>query len=397
MRVKLTNTYIANYKLRTQRDEIYDTEVSQLFLRVSPNKRAYYIRIIAANGNPTNRRLGDAAILTPAQARELARRYMVEMQLNGDPREQKTKKSIITLEYIAEQYDAASKSCYITNTVKGAFGDYMTVSIDEITLIEIEKWRKEETTKGVRCITTINLKVAALRTLLNWAKKRKLIPENPLADIVKLPATDSEAKTRYLTDEESERLSEALDRREKRLREERRRTREHAKGAHLPDLTHTPFADYLKPLITVALNTGIRKHALLSLRWEDIDFVHNTITLPAETAKNRQYAVLPMNKTVIATLTAWRTMCPGELVWPSPQTGRVMDNCNSAWERLLRDAQIENFRWHDMRHTFASRLVMAGVDLNTVRELMTHSDIKMTLRYAHLAPSKKKDAVDRLD
>jgi len=85
------------------------------------------------------------------------------------------------------------------------------------------------------------------------------------------------------------------------------------------------------------------------------------------------------------------------LVFVNPQTGKKFDNCKKAWSSLLKAAEIKFFRWHDMRYDFASRLVMRGVDLNTIREILGHSDIKITMRYAHLAPQKKRTKINMLD
>jgi site-specific recombinase XerD len=106
-----------------------------------------------------------------------------------------------------------------------------------------------------------------------------------------------------------------------------------------------------------------------------------------------------MNDLLTKTLVDWKAQTGGSdngLVFPSPKSGEVFNNVRRAWEGVLRAAQIKKFRWHDMRHDFASQLVMKGVDLNTVRELMGHKDMKMTLKYAHLAPQVKRAAVKLL-
>ena len=110
---------------------------------------------------------------------------------------------------------------------------------------------------------------------------------------------------------------------------------------------------------------------------------------------------MSINDTAYDVLSKWKEQSgkidPSTLVFSSPKTGAKFTTCKTAWGTLMKKAQIDNFRWHDMRHDFASQLVMVGVDLNTVRDLMGHADIKMTLRYAHLAPENRLQAVKILD
>ncbi len=107
---------------------------------------------------------------------------------------------------------------------------------------------------------------------------------------------------------------------------------------------------------------------------------------------------MPLSVTALEVLRGWKDKTTGRgLVFTHPKTGKKFDQIREFWNSAKRRANVNNFRWHDLRHTFASRLVMAGVDLNVVRELMGHSDLKMTLRYAHLAPEAKRKAIDLLD
>jgi integrase len=151
----------------------------------------------------------------------------------------------------------------------------------------------------------------------------------------------------------------------------------------------------------LSLSTGIRRNSILSLEWRDVNFEDRTILVRADTSKSGKHYYAPMNKVVFDTLCRWKNQAkyisPGSLVFPSPQTGKKMGDCRTSWESLMKRAQINDFRWHDMRHDFASHLVMEGVDLNTVRELLGHADMKMTLRYAHLAPEAKMRAVELLE
>jgi integrase len=207
------------------------------------------------------------------------------------------------------------------------------------------------------------------------------------------------ARVRYLSDDEEKRLREALQSRES----ERRASRQRQNAWHAardsighPQWPADGYTDHLMPLALVALNTGMRRGELFSLEWRSVNLSLRLLTVEAGNAKSGKARHLPLNDEALDVLTRWRRQGAGKgLVFPSP-SGARFDNINKSWAGIVEAADMPDFNFHDLRHTFASKLVMAGVDLNTVRELLGHADIKMTLRYAHLAPGKLADAVAKL-
>ena len=149
-------------------------------------------------------------------------------------------------------------------------------------------------------------------------------------------------------------------------------------------------------MVLLTLNSGLRRGELFHLRWEDLNLRTKMLTVCGATAKSGQTRHIPLNREALAVLEAWGQQSPNDvLVFPA-KGGKRLTNVNTSWHGLLQDARITGFTWHDLRHSFASKLVMAGVSLAVVRELLGHADLTMTLRYAHLAPDHKAAAVERL-
>jgi len=138
----------------------------------------------------------------------------------------------------------------------------------------------------------------------------------------------------------------------------------------------------------------MRKGEILGLKWSDIEIKRAIIHL--HDTKNGEKREVPMNETVQKTIIGVLKNPESQYVFcnkDSKPYGDVKKSFSTACDK----AKIENFRFHDLRHTFASHLVMSGIDLNTVRELLGHKSIEMTLRYSHLSPDHKKRAVDVLN
>ena len=146
------------------------------------------------------------------------------------------------------------------------------------------------------------------------------------------------------------------------------------------------------------MNTGLRFGELTSLTWKKVSLSGQPlVTVQAGYSKSGKIRHIPLNKSAVNVLKTWHNQSQEKSgrVFPSPSGGRLT-TIKTAWTKLRTDAKLQDFKWHDLRHHFASKLVMAGVDLNTVRELLGHGSLDMTIRYAHLAPEHKAEAVERI-
>jgi integrase len=154
---------------------------------------------------------------------------------------------------------------------------------------------------------------------------------------------------------------------------------------------------YLRPVIVLALNTGMRRGELLSLEWERIDLMRRRIQiLNAKTTSSERS--IPMNSTVYVLLCGLGQKRHSKLLFPSKRRegGRVLD-LKKGFKKAVKLAGLPTIRFHDLRHTFATRLVQAGVDIITVQHLLGHARISMTARYAHSPDQARVAAVERLD
>jgi len=145
----------------------------------------------------------------------------------------------------------------------------------------------------------------------------------------------------------------------------------------------------------LALNNGARQGKLLRLRYEDVGLDRSLIYFGS--TKNRKLKTIPMNKSVKGVMAWFLNHRYSQYLfgWPwGKQIGRT--TINDAFKKACREAKIEEMRFHDLPHTAASYPVTGGVDLATVREILGHRIIEMTLRYFHLAPAHKAKAVEKL-
>ena len=229
----------------------------------------------------------------------------------------------------------------------------------EITPLDIENYkrqRREEVSPA-----TVNRELSGLRNMYNRAIDWGMAEKNAVKGVKFF--REDEGRVRFLEKEEIKRLYDAC-------------------------------PAYLKPVVALAVSTGMRRGEILGLKWPDVDFRRRIITILGTRGQKRREVPIGLG---ISRLLLKQKKHPDSPYIFCRQDGRRIGSFRKAFGRALGKAGIKDFTFHDLRHTFASHLVMRGVDLRTVQEIMGHSSFRTTLRYAHLAQSHKRKAMELFD
>jgi integrase len=244
----------------------------------------------------------------------------------------------------------------IIRVLRGTFGGK---KLSEIVYLDLETFRNhrkatETYASKPRSEARVNREMAVLKHMLNKAVEWGWLEVSPFKRGSRLMFREKNDRLRFLTHEEADRL-----------------------------LTHC--LPHLRPIVETALMTGMRKEELLSLKWEQIR--NGYIYLSSAMTKGGKSRQIPVNDRLEEVLRALRqeTQLRSSYVFSDSQ-GKRWGNVRKSFESACRKAGLTDFRFHDLRHTFASWLVMAGADIRSVQELLGHASLAMTMRYAHLAP-----------
>lgn len=241
---------------------------------------------------------------------------------------------------------------------------------------------------GVKYISpaTVNREIGVLSKIFSLAIANGYTNTNPVKNVKKLRVTNK--LERHLSVEEEKRMYQVCDDDFSFLnipQEEREKLKRKHNGEHA----------YLKPILIMALNTGMRKSEILNITWDCVDFKNNEIS--ALNTKNGKKNTIPMSSKLRETLLKLhKTKSNNIYVFTNPYSGTKYNDIKRTFHTVCKLANVENLRFHDLRHTAATRMVDAGIPLPVVKQVLNHANIQTTMRYAHTMREQEISAVESL-
>jgi integrase len=243
---------------------------------------------------------------------------------------------------------------------------FKKMRLRDISSLHVEKFKKvrrETPTQygNPRQPATVNRELAILSKVFQLAVDAGYIESNPCRKVKRIAHDNS--RTRFLSDKEELSLLDALDQ-----------------------------ESSLYSIVQLALNTGMRRGEILSLKWSEVDLNRGLICV-TQTKTNRN-RIIPMNQVVRELLSQQQGQ--GEYVFTSPRTKGCLVEIKKGFKKACQLAGIHDFHFHDLRHTAASRLAATGADIVTIAEILGHSSFRMTKRYTHASEERKRNALESM-
>ncbi|UCF90671.1 MAG: site-specific integrase [Desulfobacterales bacterium] len=260
-----------------------------------------------------------------------------------------------------------------------------------IRYVDLETYRnhlKQQPTHHdkVRTVASINREMSCLRHMCAKAFEWEMVEANPFEKGKSLHLKENNRRDRFLSEEEIDKLLDACC--ERAVIKFGQNPGNQSKRAGTPQ---NPY--YLRDIVECALNTGMRRGEILSLKWNQIK---NGFIYLAET-KTKEPRQIPINDDLAELFSRIRKEQHLTSEYVFTYQNKRIDSLRTSFNAAVKRAGIDNFRFHDLRHTFASQLLLKGGTLKDVQELLGHKTMTMTLRYAHLTQEHKRKAVNLLN
>jgi integrase len=220
-------------------------------------------------------------------------------------------------------------------------------------------------TGRTRSDASVNRELACLSHLFGKAVEWEMIDESPFRKMRGLFFKENNKRTRFLAEEEIKKLLE---------------------------VNYDGLPPYLKPIVATAIYTGLRKGEILNLKWKDIDLEHGMIYVRQN--KQNRLQVKMINDDLMDIL--MKLPVKGDYLFHDEE-GKPIKDVKRSFQTALRRVGIEDFRFHDLRHTSCSHLTMRGAPIQAVQDHAGHSSIKMTMRYSHLSPQFQRESIQLLN